>query len=51
MGSKEAYNLWQKQKDFDFILITKDNEIFVTENLKDSVSISEDSGYYFRTLP
>ncbi|MDD5929173.1 MAG: FAD:protein FMN transferase [Spirochaetales bacterium] len=51
MGSEKAYKLWQKQKDFDFIIITNDKEIFISENLEKMVKVSEASDYYFRTLP
>lgn len=51
IGSERAYKLWQKQKDFDFIIITDNKEIYISENLEKYFTVSEDSDYYFRTLP
>lgn len=39
MGSEKAHEFWNKHKDFDAILITKDNKIIYTNNIGDKISI------------
>lgn len=45
MGADEAVNYWQQNKDFDMILITNDNEIYLTEGVKDKFNLSNSNKY------
>ena len=40
MGSEKAGELWRQQKDFDMILVTGEGEIFITEGIETSFSLS-----------
>lgn len=39
MGSEKAQEFWKKHKDFDVILITKDNKIIYTNNIGNKITI------------
>lgn len=45
MGADEAVNYWQQNKDFDMILITNDNEVYLTEGVKDKFNLSNSNKY------
>ncbi len=41
MGLEKAENLWKYQDNFEMVLVTEDNEIYITENLEDKFSLNE----------
>lgn len=42
MGKEKAVDFWNKSRDFDMILITKDGKIFYTSGLKQKISVIYD---------
>lgn len=42
MGKEKAYAFWKKYGDFDYILITEDNQLFYTAGLKDRLKVIGD---------
>jgi hypothetical protein len=43
MGKEKAIEYWKENKDFELILITDDREIYITSDLKDSFSVTDES--------
>lgn len=43
MGIDEAINYWEDRKDFDFVILSEDKRIIVSENIKDQIEIKDDS--------
>lgn len=41
MGLESAEEYWRSREDFEMILVTDDNEIYLTEGLKDSFTLTE----------
>lgn len=43
MGIDEAINYWENRKDFDFVFLTEDKRMIVSENIKNQFEIQDDS--------
>ena len=43
MGMEEAVQYWRSKGDFDMILVTEENEVYVTENLREKFHLNEAS--------
>ena len=45
MGLDKAVDYWKNRKDFDMILITDDNSVYITEPIENSVEMLKDVNY------
>lgn len=46
MGVEKAAEFWREYRDFEMVLITDNNEIYITEGLEDSFSLQEEYSLY-----
>ena len=45
MGLEKASDYWREQGDFEAIFINEENEVWITPGLRDSFSLTQNSGY------
>lgn len=45
LGVEKSIDFWKKQNDFDFILITKNKEIYISKNIQNKFSLIDSNNY------
>ncbi len=51
MGKEKAIDFWQEKQDFEFIIVTVDNEVLVSEGLQEGFTpTGEENGYIYQTI-
>lgn len=45
LGLEKSIELWRKQKDFDFIIITDDKKLYITKKIAKNFQLNADSGF------
>ncbi|MCR4735104.1 MAG: FAD:protein FMN transferase [Treponema sp.] len=50
MGLDKAIDLWKKQKDFDFIIVTKDKTVNITSSLSKRFTLNGDLAFQVKTI-
>jgi len=50
MGVKQSINFWRENDGFDFILLTNENELFITEELKNDFTLNKNYMYIRMTV-
>ena len=42
LGADDAYEIWKREHTFDYILLTDNNELLITEGIEDSFTLNKD---------
>ncbi len=45
LGLEKSIELWKKQKDFDFIIITNENIVYITKGIAKNFQLNADTGF------